>query len=79
MDNSWTNGSYTIAQHDVDTVCITNHIVRKKGFIHGGDLEGILSALIESYNLGRRNEIITDPPSFPVRELMPFNPESEKE
>lgn len=45
---NFTNGTFTLFWQDVDTVRVQNNRLQKYALIHGGDLEGMFNALIQS-------------------------------
>lgn len=50
-------GDFWIEWRDVDTVSITNTRLGRSAIIHGGDLEGMFSGLVESVFLSVREAV----------------------
>lgn len=50
-------GGYHIEWRDEDTVSITNTRLGRSAVLHGGDLESLLSALVESAHLSVREAL----------------------
>lgn len=50
-------GDFWIEWRDQDTVSITNTRLGRSAIIHGGDLESLLSGLVESVHLSVREAL----------------------
>jgi hypothetical protein len=50
-------GDFWIEWRDEDTISITNTRLGRAAIIHGGDLEGLLSGLVESVHLSVREAL----------------------
>lgn len=50
-------GNYWIEWRDEETLSITNTRLGRNAVLHGGDLEGLLSGLVESVHLSVREAV----------------------